>query len=65
MKDDRIWFKPFKTGGFQGSWNIFFRKYDGFFISHNGTIFNIRYCPLCGNKLSTKIIPDEFFNENI
>ena len=50
----RKWFKRFSANMFgSGSWYLFYRSGDEhpWYISHNGTIVPISFCPHCGKDL--------------
>lgn len=50
----RKWFKRFSADTFgSGSWHLFYRDGDEhpWYISHNGTIAPINFCPNCGKDL--------------
>ena len=55
----RKWFKRFSADTFgSGSWHLFYRHGDEhpWYISHNGTIAPINFCPNCGNDLRERRI---------
>lgn len=51
----RLWFKETTIKDITGSseWHLFYRAGDEipWYISHNGTIAPIKFCPYCGKKL--------------
>lgn len=49
----RYWFKRFVDGNDTGKWHLFYRHNDEhpWYISHNGTIVPINFCPNCGKDL--------------
>ena len=55
----RKWFKRFSADTFgSGSWHLFYRQNDEhpWYISHNGTITPINFCPYCGKDLRERRI---------
>ena len=55
----RKWFKRFSADTFgSGSWHLFYRHSDEhpWYISHNGTIAPINFCPNCGKDLRERRI---------
>ena len=55
----RKWFKRFSADTFgSGSWCLFYRHGDEhpWYISHNGTIASISFCPHCGKDLRERRI---------
>lgn len=55
----RKWFKRFSADTFgSGSWHLFYRHGDEhpWYISHNGTIAPINFCPYCGKDLRERRI---------
>jgi hypothetical protein len=55
----RKWFKRFSADTYgSGSWHLFYRHGDDhpWYISHNGTIAPINFCPNCGKDLRERRI---------